>query len=309
MLAEHDGIIEAIHTDAGWARAAADYAAAARPPGPARDPHRRRHHRRSEPGPGLGAAGRVPRLVRPRGASPPSRRASRLRRRPPAHRPAELVAHLLAHPEATALAGAELVVGAGWLGLRSHPRPIGSITYGGPAVPEWLDATLREVVGRTDGASHRRVRMTARPTRVVDAHVHLWDPARTDWYPVPVASSAKAAPVTRRGCTAASMSTPTGPRRPGGTSRSSSTSPPPPVVTPSRRPSSSTPTRDASGRPDAIIGGLPPTDTVAEAVELIDRQMAASTLPWGPPDGRHRWGRSPTPACSTPWRSGTWCSS
>ena len=25
--------------------------------------------------------------------------------------------------------------------------------------------------------------MTARPTRVVDAHVHLWDPARTDWYP------------------------------------------------------------------------------------------------------------------------------
>ena len=31
----------------------------------------------------------------------------------------------------------------------------------------------------------------------------------------------------------------------------------------------------ASGRPDAIIGGLPPTDTVAEAVELIDRQMTA----------------------------------
>ena len=25
--------------------------------------------------------------------------------------------------------------------------------------------------------------MTAQPTRVVDAHVHLWDPARTDWYP------------------------------------------------------------------------------------------------------------------------------
>jgi predicted TIM-barrel fold metal-dependent hydrolase len=30
-----------------------------------------------------------------------------------------------------------------------------------------------------------------------------------------------------------------------------------------------------SGRPDAIIGGLPPTDTVAEAIELIDRQMTA----------------------------------
>ena len=25
--------------------------------------------------------------------------------------------------------------------------------------------------------------MTARPVRVVDAHVHIWDPARTDWYP------------------------------------------------------------------------------------------------------------------------------
>jgi len=25
--------------------------------------------------------------------------------------------------------------------------------------------------------------MTTKPTRVVDAHVHLWDPARTDWYP------------------------------------------------------------------------------------------------------------------------------
>jgi predicted TIM-barrel fold metal-dependent hydrolase len=32
----------------------------------------------------------------------------------------------------------------------------------------------------------------------------------------------------------------------------------------------------ASGGPAAIVGGLPPTDTVTEAVELLDRQMAAS---------------------------------
>jgi predicted TIM-barrel fold metal-dependent hydrolase len=32
----------------------------------------------------------------------------------------------------------------------------------------------------------------------------------------------------------------------------------------------------ASGGPDAIVGGLPPTGTVTEAVELIDRQMTAS---------------------------------
>ena len=31
----------------------------------------------------------------------------------------------------------------------------------------------------------------------------------------------------------------------------------------------------ARGGPDAIVGGLPPTDTVAEAIELIDRQMTA----------------------------------
>jgi hypothetical protein len=63
---------------------------------------------------------------------------------------AELVAHLLVHPEAAALAGAELVVGDGWIGLRSHPRPIGSITYGGPTLPEWLDGTLRQIVGAVE---------------------------------------------------------------------------------------------------------------------------------------------------------------
>jgi predicted TIM-barrel fold metal-dependent hydrolase len=31
-----------------------------------------------------------------------------------------------------------------------------------------------------------------------------------------------------------------------------------------------------AGGPDAIIGGLPPTDSVAETIELLDRQMAAS---------------------------------
>ena len=57
-----------------------------------------------------------------------------------------LVAHLLGNPEATALAGAELVISADWIGLRSHRDPSGSITYGGPAVPDWLDAALREIV-------------------------------------------------------------------------------------------------------------------------------------------------------------------
>ncbi len=64
----------------------------------------------------------------------------------------------------------------------------------------------------------------------------------------------------------------------------------------------------AGGGPDAIIGGLPPTDTVAEAIELIDRQMTASRFRGVRPMGANV-GRSPTPACSMPCRSGTWCSS
>jgi hypothetical protein len=59
----------------------------------------------------------------------------------------ELVGHLLAEPEAPPLAGAELVVGPGWLGLRSHPRPLGTVTYGGPEVPDWIDDAFRDMVG------------------------------------------------------------------------------------------------------------------------------------------------------------------
>ena len=58
-----------------------------------------------------------------------------------------LVAHLLGGDDGAALAGAELAIGAGWIGLRSHPRPAGGVVYGGPSVPEWLDVTLREMAG------------------------------------------------------------------------------------------------------------------------------------------------------------------
>jgi NAD(P)-dependent dehydrogenase (short-subunit alcohol dehydrogenase family) len=59
---------------------------------------------------------------------------------------AELAAHLLCHPESAPLSGAELAVGSGWIGLRSHPSPATSFTFGGPAVPSWLNATLRSVI-------------------------------------------------------------------------------------------------------------------------------------------------------------------
>jgi hypothetical protein len=59
---------------------------------------------------------------------------------------AELAAYLVSDAGAGALSGAELVVDADWLGLRSHPRPAGTITFGGPALPGWLDRALHDMV-------------------------------------------------------------------------------------------------------------------------------------------------------------------
>jgi NAD(P)-dependent dehydrogenase (short-subunit alcohol dehydrogenase family) len=150
VLGEHRGIVEDVHTDAGWARAAADYAAASARPvqlvtltdAVASGGRSRAQASAQQARVAAGATeGRITAFAAsvetPEANAGPS--------------VGELVAYLLSHPEAAALAGAELVIGAGWLGLRSHPRPIGSTTYGGPAIPDWLDGTLREI---TDGNGH-----------------------------------------------------------------------------------------------------------------------------------------------------------
>ena len=148
VLAEHRGIVGDIHTDAALARAAAEYSTRTGRPlrlvaitgatdsgGRSRAQVAAQHAR--------GAAGttegRVAAFAIGLEAPDPDGIRSA----------AELAAHLVDHPEAAALAGAELVVGRGWLGVRSHPRPIGSVTFGGPAVPDWLDGTLREIISPT----------------------------------------------------------------------------------------------------------------------------------------------------------------
>ena len=153
VLAEHAGILEDIHSDAAWARAAADYSASATRPVrlvtltdavSAGGRSRAQASAQLARAAGGSTEGRVTALV---AGIESSETAA-------AQPTGELVAQLLSHPDAAALAGAELVIGDGWLGLRSHPRPSGSITYGGPAVPDWLDATIREVIGVTAFPHH-----------------------------------------------------------------------------------------------------------------------------------------------------------
>jgi len=117
--------------------------------------------------------------------------------------------------------------------------------------------------------------MTVEPTRVVDAHVHLWDPARTDWYPYlsrpPEGGTGDASRMYRRfdvdtyQAESARWNVEKFVNVAAATGRHSVEE----TIELDKN-------AHAGGRPDAIIGGLPPTDTVAEAIGLIDRQMAAS---------------------------------
>lgn len=117
--------------------------------------------------------------------------------------------------------------------------------------------------------------MTVRPTRVVDAHVHLWDPARSDWYPY-LTHPQEGGPgdasrmyrqfrVHTYRAEAAEWNVEKFVNVAAATGRHSIDE----TIELDAR-------AHARGGPDAIIGGLPPASTVAEAVELVDRQMTAS---------------------------------
>jgi NAD(P)-dependent dehydrogenase (short-subunit alcohol dehydrogenase family) len=140
ILAEHDGIVERILCDAQWTRAVAEIASARAHPVrlvTITNATTSAGRSRAQASAQLARAGRkaTDDMVLPFAISAESDEA-----------PAELAAHVVCDREAASLAGAELVAGAGWFGLRSHPRPIGSISFGGPEVPRWFDDTLREVV-------------------------------------------------------------------------------------------------------------------------------------------------------------------
>ena len=151
VLAEHGRIVHDIHADAAWARAASDYSAhanralrlvtvtdATTAGGRSRAQASAQLSRAAAGATGARVAAFAVSLEAPEAVA--------------ARSAGELVAHLLGRADAAALAGAELAVGPGWIGLRSHPRPLGSVIFGGPAVPDWLDDTLREMAGVSVGS-------------------------------------------------------------------------------------------------------------------------------------------------------------
>jgi L-fuconolactonase len=113
-----------------------------------------------------------------------------------------------------------------------------------------------------------------RPTRVVDAHVHLWDPARTDWYPY-LASPPQGMPAGAGMYRRFDVDT---------YKAEAALWPVEKIVNVAAAtgPNSVDETLELDakaaerGGPDAIVGGLPPADSVAETIAFIDRQMAAS---------------------------------
>jgi predicted TIM-barrel fold metal-dependent hydrolase len=127
--------------------------------------------------------------------------------------------------------------------------------------------------------------MTAQPTRIVDAHVHLWDPAQTEWYPYlshpPEQSSGDVSRMRRRFDVDLYRSE---------TARWNVEKFINVAAATGRHSVEETIALDhdaaTAGGPDAIIGGLPPADSVTESLQLIDRQMKAPRFRGVRPMGR-----------------------
>ena len=58
---------------------------------------------------------------------------------------AALAARLATTADTRGLRGAELAVGRGWVGIRSHPGPVATVSFGSTDIPGWVDSALRLV--------------------------------------------------------------------------------------------------------------------------------------------------------------------
>jgi len=144
MLAGYAGTAEAVQCHAGWLQAAVRQAVRSS------RPLRVMHLADATSPPGRAAAQAVAQLARCAGLLRPGQvdvfsiaveTAERADHQPLAH----LVARLLWSGDATALRGAELAARPGWIGVRSHPGPAATASYGTPAIPTWVGDWLAEV--------------------------------------------------------------------------------------------------------------------------------------------------------------------
>jgi L-fuconolactonase len=129
----------------------------------------------------------------------------------------------------------------------------------------------------------------SRIDRIVDAHVHLWDPARTDWYPYLSAGQAQLNMGDVSGMSR-SFDVPTYLAESAGWNVEKLVNVAAATGGHSVEETLELDRRaNTDGHPDAIVGGLPPTDSVAEAVAMLDTQLAAPRFrgvrPMGGPDG------------------------
>lgn len=151
VLAGHAGIAEAVRRDATWVRAVADVSA--RTEAPMRVVT---VTAATAPG-GRSRAMAAAQLTRSAHSATQQRVdafAVAVESGDPGARgtTAELVARLVAGTDGAALSGAELVVDTDWLGLRSHPTVGGTVSYGGPELPDWLDGAVRRIIGGESAA-------------------------------------------------------------------------------------------------------------------------------------------------------------
>lgn len=117
--------------------------------------------------------------------------------------------------------------------------------------------------------------MTSTPDRIVDAHVHLWDPARTEWYPYlgggqdlgmgDVTGMARRFDPDVYRAEAGRWNVVKLVNVAAATGRHSVAE----TLELDRR-------ADAEGEPAALIGGLPAAGSVADAIAVLDEQSAAS---------------------------------
>ncbi|TPG31688.1 amidohydrolase family protein [Mycolicibacterium hodleri] len=116
---------------------------------------------------------------------------------------------------------------------------------------------------------------TQKPARIVDAHVHLWDPARSDWYPYLSRSQDQlnmgdVSGMSRRFDVSTYLAESAGWNVEKLVNVAAATGAHSVAET-----LELDRLADTVGHPDAIIGGLPPAESVTAAVASLDEQLAA----------------------------------